>query len=191
MEPKIVVMGTSAGGFSVLKAILSALPKNFSLPIVIVQHMGADCDSYMAQHLNTLSPLYIKQAEDKDVLKPGCAYIAPGNYHLLVEENGTLSLNMDERVRYSRPSIDVLFESAVDAYGDEIIAVVMTGANNDGAYGAARIKEYGGIIVVEDPKTAESPCMPTSVINATDVDYIEEASQIAPLLCRLLDVERQ
>ncbi|MDF1759471.1 MAG: chemotaxis protein CheB [Coxiellaceae bacterium] len=186
MLPKMVVMGASAGGFDVLKMVLTALPKDFSVPIVIVQHMGAECDDYMAIRLNELSDVHVKQAADKEKALSGTAYIAPGNYHLLIEGDGTLSLSIDERIRYCRPSIDVLFESAADAYGEEIIAVVMTGANDDGSHGAALIKKYDGIVIVQDPETAHSPCMPSSVIKATTVDYVVDADKIAPILCELL-----
>ncbi len=186
MLPKVVVMGTSAGGFDVLKVVLTSLPKDFSVPIVIVQHMGAECDDYMAIRLNELSNLHVKQAEDKEKILSGIAYIAPGNYHLLIEDDGTLSLSSDERIRYCRPSIDVLFESAADAYAEGVIAVVMTGANDDGSHGAAQIKQYDGIVIVQDPATASSPCMPSSAIKATTVDYVAEAEKIPPILCELV-----
>jgi two-component system chemotaxis response regulator CheB len=128
--------------------------------------------------------LKVVDAEDKQWIKPGHVYLAPANYHLLVER-GAFSLSVDDAVSYSRPSIDVLFESAADAYGASVAAVVLTGANSDGARGVKAIKKRGGFVVVQDPKTAEAPSMPTAAIAAARVDQILPLERIGPFLLEL------
>ncbi|MEW6136551.1 MAG: chemotaxis protein CheB, partial [Bacteroidota bacterium] len=157
---KAVVIGTSAGGMEALSKLLPAVPSNFKAPILIVQHIAPTSDNFLARHLDSLSQIKVKEANEKEKIKPAIAYVAPPNYHLLVEDDLTLSLTVDEKVNYSRPSIDVLFESAAYAFKGKVIAVVLTGANQDGAAGAALIKKMGGIVIVQDPKTAQVPVMP-------------------------------
>ncbi len=180
-----VVMGLSAGGMNVLKTIIPALPATFPLPIAIVQHIAPSSDGYLAEYLGQISAIPVKEAEDKEILRGGTAYLAPAGYHLLIEANRTFSLSIDESVNYCCPSIDVLFDSAADVYRQNLIGIVLTGANADGSKGLKKIKEGGGLAIVQDPLTAEVPYMPQAALNATVIDYILDVSQIAPLLARL------
>ena len=177
-----VVIGASAGGMQALKIILSGLPEYFPIPIAIVQHIQAQSDMYLSKYLNGHSALCVKEAEDKETLQPYRVYVAPPGYHLLVEPDRSLSLSVDEKVNYSRPAIDVLFESAADMYRASLIGIVLTGANADGALGLSRIKSKGGLAIVQDPQTAESPMMPKTAIQKTVVDHVVPLEDIATLL---------
>jgi two-component system chemotaxis response regulator CheB len=179
---KAIVMGTSAGGMQALTVILGALPATFPLPIIIVQHMNEQADGFLAEYLNRLSHLRVKEAEDKEPLKKGTVYLAPAGYHLLVEADLTLGLSVDPRVNYSCPSIDVLFESASDAFEETLIGVVLTGANSDGSKGLKIIKERGGLAIVQDPHTATARAMPDAAIAAMSVDHVVALACLAPLL---------
>lgn len=181
MAIELIVIGASLGGFSALKLILGKLPPDFSVPIAIVQHRHKESQTTLASHLQPLIPLPIREVEDKDEIAPGTIYLAPADYHLLVEV-GYFTLTTDEPVCYARPSIDVLFESAADVYGDRVIGIILTGANQDGARGAAAIKTKGGRVIVQDPKTAESPVMPDAAIAATKVDAIVPLTTIGSTL---------
>lgn len=161
----IVLVGASWGGLAALRTLISALPADFSLPVVCVQHRHRDSTSVLAPILQEHSRLSVCEVEDKSPIAGGKVYIAPADYHLLVER-GHFSLSVDEPVRYSRPSIDVAFESASDAYGSGVIGVVLTGANADGARGLKRIVERGGLALVQEPATAESPPMPIAALRA-------------------------
>ncbi|HYI13387.1 MAG TPA: chemotaxis protein CheB [Thermoanaerobaculia bacterium] len=183
-EYEIVVIGCSMGGMHALQAIFKALPKDFPLPIAVVQHRYKTSDEGLPAYFRRNSSLTVVDTTDKEWLKPGTVYLAPANYHLLVER-GELSLSVDDAVAYSRPSIDVLFESAAMAYGSGVIGIVLTGANADGARGAAQIKKRGGFVVVQDPATAESPSMPQAAIDATRVDRILPLDRIGPFLVEL------
>jgi two-component system, chemotaxis family, protein-glutamate methylesterase/glutaminase len=180
-----VVLGVSAGGMHALKAIIPELPATFSVPIAIVQHLGAQSDAYLVEYLNRLSAINVKEAEDKEILSPGTVYVAPAGYHLLIEPDRSFSLSVDDKVNFSRPSIDLLFESAADAFGEALIGVVLTGANTDGAKGLKAIKRLGGLAVVQNPKTAEASCMPRAALAATAVDHIVDLERIALLLRKL------
>jgi two-component system chemotaxis response regulator CheB len=158
-------MGTSWGGLSALRNLLGNLPRDFLIPIVLVQHRSKDSDRLLSQLLQDATDLKVCEVEDKDVLCPGTVHVAPANYHVLVE-SGYLSLTTEEPIRFSRPSIDVMFTSAADAYGIGAIGVVLTGANEDGARGLADIAKRGGRALVQDPKTAEIPIMPEAAIRA-------------------------
>jgi two-component system, chemotaxis family, protein-glutamate methylesterase/glutaminase len=183
------VLGVSAGGMHALKTILSALPATFSLAIAIVQHTSAQSDGFLAEHLNRCSMIRVKEAEDKEILSRGTAYLAPAGYHLLIEPDKSFSLSVDDKVNFSRPSIDLLFESAAEAFGEALIGVVLTGANADGALGLKAIKRHGGLAVVQNPVTAESSRMPQAAIDATSVDHIVDLERIALLLRRLSNGE--
>ena len=177
-----IVIGASAGGMKALQIILKSLPEDYSLPIMIVQHMHPESDEYMTKILNEECLLTVKQADEKERVKPGTVYFAPPNYHLLVETDKTLSLSVNERVCFARPSIDVLFETAADAYGDTLIGIILTGGNYDGSQGLKRVKEAGGLTIVQDPKSAEAESMPREAIAATKVDYILTLNEIGPFL---------
>lgn len=181
---ELVVIGCSMGGMHALQIIFGALPKDFPVPIAVVQHRYRTSNEGLPAFLRRHAKLDVVDTTDKEWIKPGTVYLAPANYHLLVER-GELSLSVDEAVAYSRPSIDVLFESAAMSYASGVIGVVLTGANADGARGAARIKERGGFVVVQDPATAESPAMPQAAIDATRVDRILPLDRIGPFLVEL------
>ena len=185
MTVKIVVIGTSLGGFSALKLLLGKLPPEFPVPIAIVQHRHKESHTTLAGYLQPKVALPIQEVEDKDEILPGRIYLAPADYHLLVEP-GYFTLSTDEPVCYARPSIDVLFESAADVFGDRVLAIVLTGANQDGAQGAAVIKARGGRVIVQDPTTAESAVMPKAVIAATPVDAIVPLESIGSTLLSYL-----
>ncbi len=178
---ELIVIGCSLGGMYALEKILSLLPDDFCVPIVVAQHRHKRSNEGLPAHLRRVTHLPVVDADDKQWIQPGHVYLAPADYHLLVEK-GELSLSVDEAVRYSRPSIDVLFESAADAYGAALIGVVLTGANEDGARGAKRIKARGGVVLVQDPKTAEAATMPQAAIDSVGVDQILPLDQIASSL---------
>ena len=184
MRYEAIVIGVSSGGMNALKVLFSLLPKEFNTPIIIVQHIGSQSENLWIRLLNDKSNLPIKEADEKENIEHGKVYIAPPNYHLLIERNKTFSLTVDERVNYARPSIDVLFESAAEAYKNKLIGVILTGSNNDGTNGLKRIKEYGGLTIVQDPTTAESNYMPASAIAAMQVDYILSLEDIITLLIK-------
>jgi len=185
MYYEAIVIGTSSGGMNALKFLFSALPVDFSIPIIIVQHISPRSDNQWIKLLNNNSKLYLKEADEKEKIEQGKVYIAPPNYHLMIERNKTFSLSIDERVNYSRPSIDVLFESAAEVYKNKLIGVILTGSNNDGTKGIKRINEYGGLTIAQDPVTAESSYMPASAIAAIQPDYILSLENIIELLINL------
>jgi two-component system, chemotaxis family, protein-glutamate methylesterase/glutaminase len=179
----IVVIGASWGGLDALGIVLSGLTPDFAAPIAIVQHRSAlSGDDGLATTIDRASTLRVVEADDKATLEPGTVYLAPADYHLLVERPGQLALSVDERVNQARPSIDVLFESAAEAYGAEVIGVLLTGANQDGAAGLCAIHDRGGLCVVQDPATAARPRMPQSAIDAGAADVVASLRQIATLL---------
>lgn len=182
MYYKAVVMGVSAGGLYALTQIISDLPENFSLPIIIVQHCLPGSDSYLTEHLSSLGSIKVTEALAGYPVKPGCGYVAPPGYHLLIERDKMFSLNVDPPVSYARPSIDVLFESAAAAYKDKLIAVILTGANSDGSNGITEVKKSGGLTIAQNPDTAEVRAMPESAIKTGAVDYIFTLKEIASFL---------
>jgi two-component system, chemotaxis family, protein-glutamate methylesterase/glutaminase len=181
-EYKAVVIGASAGGMDAIKKILSNLPKKTSLPVIIVQHISSRSDSYWIKILNKECELKVKEADEKEIIANGVVYIAPPGYHLMIEKDFTFSLASDERVNYSRPSIDVLFETAADAYKETLIGIVLTGANADGAEGLRIIKEKGGLTIVQDPETSEVKAMPKAAIKVAKPLYILPLAKIPELL---------
>ena len=180
----VIVIGCSLGGMHALERILGSLPKNFAAPIVIVQHRHKASNEGLPNYLRRHAEIDVVDADDKQWLKPGTAYLAPADYHLLVEK-GELSLSTEAAVGYSRPSIDVLFESAADSYRDRVVGIILTGSNADGAKGAGSIKRRGGFIIAQDPKTAEAPAMPQATIDAVRVDRILPLERIGPFLVEL------
>lgn len=178
-------MGTSAGGMRALQAIIPALPANLPLPIAIVHHLDSQADGYLCEFLDRISAVMVKEADEKERLNAGSVYLAPAGYHLLIEPDRSFSLSIDEKVNFSRPSIDLLFESAADTYGATLIGIVLTGANSDGARGLRAIKRQGGLAIVENPETAEVSQMPNAAIQATEVDHVESLDRIASLLMQL------
>jgi len=182
-----IVIGASAGGMKALNAILSVLPANFPLPIIIVQHLHPHSDNHLAKILDSKCRLTVKQADEKEKIENGIVYTAPPNYHLLIEEDKTFSLSIDMQVNFSRPAIDVLFETAIYAYRNRLIGIILTGANNDGSVGIKKIKQVGGYVIVQDPKTAETATMPEAAIAITPVDKILPVEQIGDYLTYLVN----
>lgn len=185
--PELIVIGCSLGGMQALKIILGGLPKDFPVPIAVAQHRHKASNEGLPAFLRKTSKLAVVDVDDKEWIRPGKVYLAPADYHLLVER-GEFSLSVDAAVAYSRPSIDVLFESAADAYGDQLVGVILTGANADGAAGAERIRARNGFLIVQDPNEAEAPAMPQAAIQRTRVDRILPLDRIAPLLVELTRV---
>ncbi len=164
IAPEAVVIGASAGALDALSTILPALPEQFKLPVIIVVHLPPDKQSMLAQLFQAKCKLAVREAEDKEALQGGTVYFAPPNYHVLIEQDKTLSLSSDEPVLYSRPSIDVLFESAADAYGPALICLVLTGANSDGAAGMKAVIDAGGKGIIQTPDNAYASAMPQAAI---------------------------
>lgn len=181
---KIVVIGTSLGGLSALQNLLSDLPADFPTAIAILQHRHKESDTTLKALLQTYTLLPIQEVEDKDEIIPGRVYLAPPDYHLLVE-TGHFALSIDRPVSYARPSIDVLFESAADTYREGVIGLILTGANQDGTQGLKKIKAMGGITIVQEPSTAESSIMPAAAIADVAVDWVLELPKISQLLVNL------
>lgn len=180
-----VVVGASAGGISCLRRVLAELPMPFPLPILVVQHIHASATLDYSMVFCSPPGLKAKEAEEKESILPGWMYVAPPGYHLLVEKNHTLSLSVDPLVNYSRPSIDVLFESAADAFGKRLIGIVLTGANGDGALGLKAIKDTGGLTIVQEPADAEVSAMPLFAIKAAQPQHILKAEAIGQFLATL------
>jgi two-component system chemotaxis response regulator CheB len=180
-----VVSGVSAGGLEALKSLLAMLPEDFDLALVIVQHRLAQQDDFLTELLDKNCRLPVKEAQDKETVLGGVIYLAPANYHLMIETGKTFSLSTDEKVNFSRPSIDVLFETAAEAYGPDLIGIILTGASRDGATGLRRIKEKNGITIVQDPETAEYPAMPLAAMAETEVDQVLSIDRIGELLCKI------
>ncbi|HEX6558123.1 MAG TPA: chemotaxis protein CheB [Longimicrobiales bacterium] len=158
----LIAIGTSAGGFAAICTIVQLLPAEFQVPLAIVQHRARESEA-LAGLLQDCTPLTVLEVEDKQPIEAHSVYIAPPDYHLLIDE-GSFSLSTEGPVGYSRPSIDVFFDSAADAYGSRVIGVVLTGANADGSRGLRTIAERGGRAIVQDPATAEVAVMPTSAL---------------------------
>jgi two-component system, chemotaxis family, protein-glutamate methylesterase/glutaminase len=180
-----VVIGVSSGGINALSVICKSLPVSFRLPIIVVQHMSARYENYLTVILQKQTKLKVKEVDEKEVVRKGIIYIAPPNYHLLLEGDKTFSLSVDEHVCFSRPSVDVLFETAASVYRDKLIGIILTGANKDGAEGLRSIKESGGLTIVQNPKTADVANMPTAAIERAHPDYILNIDEIGPLLSKI------
>jgi two-component system chemotaxis response regulator CheB len=182
----IVAMAASAGGLSALSTVLGGLPGDFPAPIAIVQHLDPRHRSLMDQILGKRTPLDVTQAEEGDTLEPGWVYIAPPDYHLLVNSDGTLSLSQSELVHFVRPSADLLFESMAASYGDGAIAVVLTGSGSDGEMGVEAVKKRGGTVIAQNEETAEYFGMPGAAIATKSVDFVLALDEIAPALVTLV-----
>jgi len=183
MRSEIIVMGASAGGLAALGTILGILPSNFALPIVVVQHRSTDSRG-LVREMRKYTALNVREPNDKEPVRRECLYLAPADYHLLLEP-GEFRLSTEGPINYARPSIDVLFQSAADAYGSRTVGVVLTGANSDGTEGAATIKHARGIVVVQNPDEAQCPFMPRSVLNAVRVDHVLSLEEIGSYLVSL------
>lgn len=178
----LVVVGASLGGLAALQTLLSGLPEGFTVPIAIAQHRRPDGDSRLAELLAKKTPLRVREPDDKDAIERGIVYLAPADYHLLVERPGAFALSVDEPVVFARPSIDVLFESAAEAYGRRVAAVLLTASSEDGAAGMAAVAEGGGVTVIEDPASAASPVAGLAALARTRVQHVLPIGEIGPLL---------
>jgi two-component system chemotaxis response regulator CheB len=187
---ELVAVGASWGGLDVLRDILRGLPAELNAAVVIAQHRSPDSHpTAMRDLLGAVTRLRVTEADDKEELRPGNAYIAPPDYHLLIEP-GLMTLSTDEPVLYARPSIDVLLETAAESYRERCIGVILTGANDDGARGLARVAELGGTAIVQDPATAQRDEMPLAALRSTPSARVTPVAEIAPLLVDLCGVAR-
>jgi two-component system chemotaxis response regulator CheB len=180
---RLVAVGVSAGGLLALRTLVSGLPADFDIPVAVVQHRSRDSE-LLCDLLQECSRLEVAEASDKEAIVPGRVYVAAPDYHLLVEP-GYFSLSTDEPVRFSRPSIDVMFSSAADAYALDVIGVVLTGANSDGARGLRKIVDRGGHAIVQDPATAEVRVMPQAALKAVPEACVLPMDEIAPYLAAI------
>lgn len=183
----LVVIGVSAGGLAVLSSLVSKLAPDYGLAIAIVQHRAKESTA-LCELLQDCTPLRVTEVIDKEPIVPGSIYVAPPDYHVLVER-GFFSLSTDAPLRYSRPSIDILFETAADAYRNRVVGVVLTGANSDGSRGLQRIVEAGGTAVVQDPEEAEVSAMPEAAMRAVSAAHVLPLDGIATFLASLQSPE--
>jgi two-component system, chemotaxis family, protein-glutamate methylesterase/glutaminase len=185
-----VVIGGSAGVLDVLRIVLAGLPLELAIPVLVVVHLPARSNAHVHESLQAVSSLSMRQADDKEPLRGGSIYFASPGYHLLVEANRCAAQSIDEPVHYSRPSIDVLFESASDVYGRAVLGVLLTGASADGADGLFSIHKAGGVTVVQEPATCEADTMPQAALSLFQPDFVLAPLQIAALLSTLVPAVR-
>jgi two-component system chemotaxis response regulator CheB len=184
----VVVIGASLGGLTALRLLLAELPSSFPAAVVMVQHRRPDAVSPLAGLLGQVSSLQVCEPRDREPLRPGVAYLGPPAYHLLVE-HGFLALSTEGPVTWARPSIDVLFESAAEAYGRRVVAVLLTGSSEDGARGIEAVAKRGGLTIVEDPASAHSPVSPQAALDRTVVHHVLPLERIGGLLRGMVRVE--
>lgn len=182
LKYEAIVIGASAGGLFALTAILSALSPNFPLPIIIVQHRSREEPTLLEEVISYKCELPIRQTNEKELIQPGVVYFAPPDYHLLIEHNRSFSLSFDLPVNYSRPAIDVLFESAAQVYKRKLLAIILTGANADGAEGIKVIRQLGGTTIAQDPATASFPIMPQAAVDTGYIEHIMNLDEIKNFL---------
>ena len=180
---RLIVVGVSAGGLFALRTLVAGLPRDFDIPVVVVQHRSRDSE-LLCELLQECAHLEVGEANDKEPILPGHVYVGPPDYHLLVE-NGYFVLSTDEPVRFSRPSIDVMFQSAADAYAPDVVGIVLTGANADGSRGLRTIVDRGGYAVVQDPASAEVPVMPQHALKAVPEACVLALDAIGPHLAAI------
>lgn len=180
-----VVVGSSAGGMDALLVMLGQIPADFPIPILVASHLHRSDDGRFADYLDAVVELPVSEAADKQPIEAPHVFISPANYHLLVEGHGALALSTDAKVNWSRPSIDVLFESAARAWGEGAICVVLSGANDDGAEGAHSVKSHGGVAIAQDPNTAEYPVMPEAAIERAGIELVLAPATIGDLLVQI------
>jgi len=182
---KIVVIGGSAGSLHVILHILAHLRADLQVPIVIILHRKNDSDSSLSQLMAFRTDLPVKEADDKEAILPGNVYLAPADYHLLIETDNNFSLDDSEKINFSRPSIDVTFQTAAEAYGEGVTGILLSGANADGVEGLSIIKSLKGTIVVQNPSTAQVPYMPQQAIDAMPIDHILTIEEIPVFINQL------
>jgi len=182
---KTIVVGTSFGGMEAIKTLFSSLPENFRVPVIVVLHIGNNNVSGFLSYLNKNTPFKVKEAGEKEKIRPKTVYFAPPNYHLQLEADYSLSLSTDAKVNFSRPSIDVLFETAAWTCRNELTGILLTGSNNDGAAGLHTIKKYGGTTIVQNPETAIAKAMPSSAIELFEPDFVLDIEKMAEKVAEL------
>jgi len=177
-----IAIGTSAGGFNALSLILAKIAPDYPIPVMLVQHRAKTSQDLFEDVLQRRCRIRIKQADEKEKINSGMVYVAPPDYHLLVEADKTFSLSSDPPVQFSRPSIDVLFESAAQVYRDKLIGIILTGSNHDGAVGISEIKRMGGMTIAQDPAEAQYSLMTQASIDTHHVDHVLSLAGIRDLL---------
>jgi two-component system chemotaxis response regulator CheB len=191
MKPvKLIVIGGSAGSLQVILNFLAAIPRDFPLPILVVLHRNGVFESNLEELFSSRTRVPVKEVEEKELIIPGTTYICPADYHVLLEKDHSFSLDYSERVHYSRPSIDVTFRSAADSFGEELVALLLSGGNADGVEGLQYVKARGGLAVVQDPATAEVPYMPQQAVTKGEIDFIVPAVEIPAFLLGLARLPR-
>lgn len=183
---KIVAIGGSAGSLEVILQIVSALPSPSDATFIIIVHRKHDGESILESLLSTRTSMTVREVEDKESLMPGTIYVAPPDYHLLLENETMFSLDSSEKIHFSRPSIDVTFQAVAEVFGASSVGVLLSGANADGAAGLENIKKAGGLTIVQHPETADMPFMPQQAINRNIVDNIIRAEELPNMLKQLL-----
>ncbi|MDH7461099.1 chemotaxis protein CheB [Chitinophagaceae bacterium 26-R-25] len=182
----IVIIGGSAGSLDIILKIVPALHQHLNAAIILVLHRKSSSDTILVDLLSVKTKLIVKEAEEKESIVAGCIYIAPADYHLLIEKDRTFSLDVSEKVNYSRPSIDVTFESASEVYGSHLTGILLSGANADGTDGLEAIKQHNGICIAQEPSTAEVAYMPQYAIDHLAIDHILTAEQITDYINSLV-----
>lgn len=183
--PQAIVIGCSAGGLTALESLFADIDPALRQPIAVCCHTGSATVDLLCELLARHATLPVEEARERAPMQGGAIYVAPSGYHLLIEHSHRFALSVDQRVSFARPSIDVLFESAAEAWGDGLIGVLLTGANSDGANGLQRIRACGGLAIVQDPADAESPAMPIAALERAGADHCLPLTAIAPLINRL------
>lgn len=179
---ELIVIGGSAGSLAMVLQILSVITIDMKIAIIIVLHRKQTEDTILVELLSTRTKFNVKEADDKDEILPGTIYVAPAGYHVLIEKNKILSLDSSEKVNFSRPSIDVTFESAADVYGNGMAAILLSGANSDGVQGLIVARRHGSLIVVQDPDSAEFPVMPRTAVANVPVDLMLHENNLRTLV---------
>ena len=177
-----MIIGASSGAIEALSQLLPVVPEAARIPVVVVVHLPPHPPSLLPELFAARCSARVAEPEDKQSMSPGTIWFAPSNYHLLVEKDRSFSLSIDAPVNFSRPSIDVLFESAADAFGSKLCVVVLTGANTDGALGASAIRRRGGFVIVQDPRMAEAKEMPSAAISSASPQIVASLPEIADLI---------
>ncbi len=190
ISPRLICIGASAGGISAVQKILQGLPANFSIPIVIVQHIPATLSIDLQLVFGSFTSLFLLEALDKMPIEKGAVYFAPGGYHLLIEKDMSFALNQEEPVQFSRPSIDIFFDSAVQAVGSHLCGILLTGCNQDGVWGMEQIQAHGGWTIVQDPTTAEYPHLPLAALNKIKPHWTLSLEGISARISEFLQKER-
>ena len=182
---KLIVIGVSAGGMQALSKLLPVLSSNYKIPVVIVQHISGDSNDYLPTYYSKICQLPVSWASPAMPISAGHIYLAPPGYHLLVGNDKSFNLSVDSRVNYSRPSIDVLFDSAAEVFRETLVGIILTGASSDGSKGLRNIKDQQGLALIQNPDEAEAEVMPRSAIETVGVDKTYSLKELSLLLMDL------